>query len=153
MFLNMLAERLNFMPVPIVGKSFHSSNDQVSYNYFWFTNMPINDRHGALLFQTNKREVDISLVQYFYDLNSFQKNTFIGPVGKYDFHFISGVPQEVQKWLTVIKPFDMYIWVFLLASWVAVTIALIYINKIYNSMLKGPSKETQYQSNFLHFIL
>ena len=115
--------------------------------------MSVYDRHGALLFQSNKREVDISLVQTFYDWNLFLKNTFIGPVGYYDFHFISGVPQEVQKWLTVIRPFDIYIWAFLLASWVAVTIALIYINKIYSSWLKGSTKDTPYQSNFFNLIV
>ena len=74
------------------------------------------------------------------------KNDFIGPVGTYDFHFISGAPQERDNFKTLILPFDEYIWAFLVMSVVLVSITLIFINKIYATFSKESSKESMLES-------
>ena len=97
-------------------------------------------------FQSQKRESDISMVTTLYASNTYLGNDFIGPVISYDFHFLSGAPHTRNNFLTIFRPFDPYVWGFLLASIVVVSISLIYINKVYNSLSSESVKETPFQS-------
>ena len=63
-------------------------------------------------------------------------NDFIGPVGSYDLHLISGAPPERSEYLTLTKPFDSFTWVFTLISLVTVSIALICIEKLHATWSK-----------------
>ena len=81
-----------------------------------------------------------------YHPNTYLRSDFIGPVGSFDFHFISGAPQERKKHLTLIKPFDLYVWAFLLASLVVVSMALIFANKMFATWAKISLNETAFQS-------
>ena len=58
-------------------------------------------------------------------------NDFIGPVGTYDFHFLSGAPKRRSNLLSIIDPFNNAVWVWTWISTIAVTIALLTINVVY----------------------
>ena len=58
---------------------------------------------------------------------------------------VSGPPQTIPKFLTVINPFDRYVWAFSLASLGAVTIALLIIDKKHATWTKGSSKGESFQ--------
>ena len=100
------------------------------------------------LFQSQKRESDLSMVVTLYNSDNYLGNDFIGPVGSYEFHFLSGAPHTRNNFLTIIRPFDPYVWGFLLASVVVVSVSLIYINKVYNAMSSESVKETPLQSMY-----
>ena len=97
-------------------------------------------------FQSAERDSDITMVHVFYNATSYLQNDFIGPVTTYDFHFLSGAPLPRNNLLTLFRPFDPNVWGFLLASVVAVSISLIFINKMHNAMSNEPVKETPLQS-------
>ena len=99
-------------------------------------------------FQSQKRESDISMVTTLYDSETYIGNDFIGPVTSYDFHFLSSAPHTRNNFLTIIRPFDQYVWGLLLASIVVVSVSLIYINKAYNAMSSETVKETPLQSMY-----
>ena len=99
-------------------------------------------------FQSQKRESDISLVTTLYASNTYLGNDFIGPVTSYDFHFMSGAPLTRNNFFTLFRPFDPYVWGFLLASVVVVSVSLIYINKVYNALSSESVKETPLQSMY-----
>ena len=88
-----------------------------------------------------------------YHPNTYRQNDFIGPVGSWDFRFISGAPQKRQAYLTLIKPFDTYIWAFLLASVVAVTITLIIANKMFETWADVSLNETTFQSKIMCYYI
>ena len=88
------------------------------------------------------------MVLIFYDSNTYLGNDFIGPVSSYEFHFLSGAPHTRNNFLTIIRPFDPYVWGFLLASVVVVSVSLIYINKVYNAMSSESVEETPLQSMY-----
>ena len=71
------------------------------------------------------------MVHVFYHPTTYIGNDFIGPVGSYDLHLISGAPPERSEYLTLTKPFDSFTWVFTLISLVTVSIALICIEKLH----------------------
>ena len=84
------------------------------------------------------------LARWNYGKNEFVGSDFIGPLDTYDYHFISGAPQEVAGWLALITVFDGPTWAWLLASVVSVSIGLILVNR-YSIM---SPKETAYESKF-----
>ena len=82
------------------------------------------------------------LARWNYGPNEFARSDFIGPLDTYDYHFISAAPRRISGWLFLITVFDPPTWAFLFASVVAVSIALISINR-YSIM---SPKETAYES-------
>ena len=74
------------------------------------------------------------------------KADLIGPIRHWDFYFLTGAPQPTKDYLTLIKPFEPIVWAFVLASVVAVSIALISINKMYATWSNKPLKESAFQS-------
>ena len=91
------------------------------------------------------------MAQTLYFPNTYQQNDFIGPVDSWDFRLISGAPQKRKEYLTLIKPFDPYVWAFLLASVVAITIVLIKANKLFETWAGVSSNESTFQSKILGY--
>ena len=58
-----------------------------------------------------------------------------------EFYLYSAAPQEIPKYNTLIIVFDQYTWAFILASLVAVTIALITIDYIHAKWSGASSKD------------
>ena len=85
--------------------------------------------------QSSNREVSMCMVREDIRHDTFQLNDFTASVGAYEHHFISGSPKEINDWRTFINPFDKYVWSFLLGSIVAVTIIMIFVNKIQATMV------------------
>ena len=90
--------------------------------------------------------MDLCLVRGFYSSGVFLQNDFIGPIGSYDFHIISGAPKERDDYLKLVRPFDYQTWACLMVSLVTVCISLILINKTYAAWSNSPTKETPSQS-------
>ena len=86
--------------------------------------------------------------QELYHQNFSHRNDFIGPISTYDFHFLSGAPQEKKKSLALIRNCDNYVWTFLLVSIAAVSLVLIFVNKMYATLSKSPLEETSFQSMY-----
>ena len=97
------------------------------------------------LFQSSNREIDISILKLSYHPLRYLRNDFIGPVGSYDFHFISAAPPERKEYLTLTMPFDSYTWALIAASVVGVSMSLILIDKMHASLSRETS--TIFQSN------
>ena len=98
------------------------------------------------MFQSNNREVDISIVKFLYHSRHYLRNDFIGPVGSYDIHFRSGAPPERKEHFTLIMPFDSYTWALIVASVVGVSISLILIDKMHMTWSNEPSRDTIFKS-------
>ena len=67
-------------------------------------------------------------------------------MGQYDIYLLSGTPLPTKNYLTIFKPFDTYVWVFLIASLMAISGALILINKIHSMWSKDAAKDSAFQS-------
>ena len=76
----------------------------------------------------------------------YLKNDDIGTFGSFDFHFMTGAPPPVKDYLTLIRPFQHYVWAFTLVSLVAVSTALIFINKMYATFSEHVLRESAFQS-------
>ena len=62
---------------------------------------------------------------------SYKINDFIGPVKPFEVYLTSGAPPKTSDYLTIFKPFDRYVWGLLIASTLAVSATLIFINKMH----------------------
>ena len=85
------------------------------------------------------------MVQIGYSL-PFNGIDFIGPVAQYEYPFLSGAPLRKNNYLTLFRPYDSYVWGFLIASVVTVSLSLILINKIFNKFSDEAIKESALQS-------
>ena len=90
------------------------------------------------------REVDLVLFKVDYNPHSV-RNDLIGPVGSYDWHFVSAAPLERKEYLTLVWPFDSRTWALIVASVVGVSMSLILIDKMQASLSRETS--TIFQSN------
>ena len=95
-------------------------------------------------FQGVHRVIDLSIVKVNYDPYPF-KNDLIGPIGSYDFYFVSAAPLERNPGFTLARPFDSYTWALIAASVVGVSMSLILIDKMHASLSTETS--TIFQSN------
>ena len=84
-----------------------------------------------------------------YHSMRYLKNDFIGgTVSTYDFHFLTGAPPQTKDYLTLFKPFQPHVWTLIVASVVAITVALIFINKMHAKWSNYELKESTYQSKY-----
>ena len=120
----------------------------------WFViKTPIKLQTDTYFFQSVNRGTDISLIQSVYRQGVAEYNDFLGPVGTHNFKFVSATPKKIQNYLTLINPFDGYIWAFLFASVLAVTITLIIIDTVYRSWTTASKKDIIYQSKYKMYTL
>ena len=85
------------------------------------------------------------MVQLFYLLSTYSGSDFIGPITTYDFHFLSGAPNIRNSYSTLLRPFDLYIWSWFLASVTVISFLLIIIDRIHNKISKQLVKEDTLQ--------
>ena len=64
------------------------------------------------------------------------QNDFLGPIGVYDFHIISSVPETTLNYASIIKPFDATGWSLIVTSIISVLALLIVINKVSVTKIK-----------------
>ena len=96
-------------------------------------------------FQGSNREVDLVMFKFDYHQSNFGYNDFTGPIGSYDFYFVSAAPLERKEYLTLLWPFDSYTWALIAASVMGVSMSLILIDKMHASLSTETS--TIFQSN------
>ena len=88
-----------------------------------------------------------------YTPNMHLGSDFIGHIGQYTLHFISGAPKVKTSYATLVRPFDTQVWIFLFVSIAAVSITLVFINKVYEMMSDDLTRETPFQSTKKYLIL
>ena len=86
------------------------------------------------------------MVHLFYTPYSYIGSDFVGHVGQYNLHFLSGAPKIKTSFATLLRPFEPQVWVFLLVSIVSVSITLIFINKVYEMLSDDLMRDTPFQS-------
>ena len=86
------------------------------------------------------------MFNFFYHPNTYLKNDFIGPVGTYDFHFLSAAPKVRASYESIVRPFDTWVWIWTMVSTFFVTVALIIVNKLYESWYPETPKESIVES-------
>ena len=100
-----------------------------------------------LNFQSSQREADFVLTRASLGRHNFLRNDMIQPLGHaYNFHLVSSKQEEATNFLTTINPFDGYTWAFTLASIVAITFALIMIDKMYEKWANVSTNEVVHKS-------
>ena len=99
------------------------------------------------IFQSNEREIDIALTQEQYRTDIYLLNDFLFHSGSYDLHIGQGIPDKKINYLTIFKPFDGYIWVYIGASVVIVFITFIIIDIISSKWTDIQTKDVIFHSN------
>ena len=98
-------------------------------------------------FQSNHREADFILTRAACGKHNYLLNDMIQPLGNaYNFRLISSQPEEATNFFITINPFDGYTWAFTLASIIAVTFALIMIDKVYEKWANVSTDEVVHKS-------
>ena len=91
------------------------------------------------------------MLHNYYTPANYFKNDFVGgTVASNNFKFLTGAPLPTKDYLTIIKPFEPYVWAFILASLVAVTMTLIFINKMHATWSNDQLRESAFQSNHVN---
>ena len=67
-----------------------------------------------------------------------------------DIYALSANLKEIQNYKTLIKPLDKYVWGFLAASVLSITLAIILIDQRYTSWRNLATKNIAYHSTYAH---
>ena len=117
----------------------------------WFVIETVVKSHiSKYYFQSTNRGADLILTRSVYRQEVMMYNDYLRPVGAYNFRFASATPEKIKNYLTLITPFDGYIWAFLLASLVLITITLIIIDTMYASWTNTSKKDIIHQSKYIY---
>ena len=60
-------------------------------------------------------------------LETYRLNDYLIHIGNYDHHIISAIPEKTTDFSTMLKPFDVYIWIFIGISTIAIMLTLMTI--------------------------
>ena len=118
----------------------------------WFVNLNYNldnrpSQRVLHIFQVRSRDLDISMAHNSYHATDLNIETdFIGPLKSFSFHFITAAPRKREEYFSMFMCFDQIVWACLLASAVAVSMALIFIDKMYVKWSNQPARKTALQS-------
>ena len=81
-----------------------------------------------------------------YQKLQFADREFMRPIGKMSFHFLARSPQPTQNYLTLISPYDNYVWYLLGSSVVAISVSLTAVDIVYAKFTKTSTKGVLIQS-------
>ena len=97
-----------------------------------------------------------------YATVGYRDREFMRPIGEISFHLLAKAPQPTQNYLTIISPFDDYVWYMLAASVVAILLALLIVDISYakwtNTSMRGVLHQSKlnafpsFKIIFLHLI-
>ena len=97
-----------------------------------------------------------------YAKGDYPDREFMRPIGETSFHFLARAPQPTQNYLTIISPFDNYVWYILAASVVSISLTLLIVDISYakwtNTSMRGVLHQSKlnafpsFKIIFLHLI-
>ena len=90
----------------------------------------------------------MTVTQYENMNNHNLQREFMRPIGELSFHFMCRAPQPVQNYLTIISPYDNYVWALLGTSVMAITLTLFIIDFSYAKWMNTPMKGIFHHSMF-----
>lgn len=83
----------------------------------------------------------MGFVRLPFDYLSYKYIDYLSYISSWEIYPLSGRLQEIPNFLTVTNPFDKYVWIWLMASVIALTVTLIIIEKLYAIRMKIPAKD------------
>ena len=86
------------------------------------------------------------LMRVHYHKLQVPDREFMRPIGKMSFHFLARSPRLIQNYLTLISPYDIYVWYLLASSVVAISGSLIVVDIVYAKLTKTSTKGVFMQS-------
>ena len=98
-----------------------------------------------MYFQANIREVDLDLTREQYMHTIYRQNDFLFNIGSYDFIIASAIPEKTLDFATMLRPYDVYIWIFIIISVLAVTATMMVIEKTSCTWLGDSSTSSIHQ--------
>ena len=81
-------------------------------------------------FQANNREIDLALAREPYVTEIYRLNDYLFQSGEYNFLIISAKPEKTLGYTTMLKTYDVYTWMFIGISIVAVMLVMVVIEKV-----------------------
>ena len=97
-----------------------------------------------------KRDVEISVVRAIYTIYENNRVEYLGQLGSMNIYPLSRDLKQKQNYLTLIEPFDKYIWMFLAVSVLSVTLAIVMIDKCYLSWRNLVTEDVVYHSRITY---
>ena len=81
-------------------------------------------------FQSNTREVDLAWTRDMYFHSLYSLNDYLFHIGNFDLVLVSAIPETTLNSTTMLKAFDIYIWIFICISLIIVIVTMVVIEKI-----------------------
>ena len=100
-----------------------------------------------MIIQSNEREIDIALARQQYRTDIYLLNDFLFHIGSYAIHIVQAIPNKKLSYAMILRPFDGYIWVYIVISAWVIMIAFVVIEMVSTQWTKLPQKDLAYLSN------
>ena len=78
----------------------------------------------------------------------YRLNDFLFHIGNYDFSLLSARPEKTLGYTTMLKPFDIYVWIFIGISVISVMSVMVIIEKSFDTWVKNSSRSYIHQCKY-----
>ena len=89
--------------------------------------------------------MDFVLTRTQYMLETYHLNDYLFHIGNYDFHIISAIPEKTTDFSTMLKPFDVYIWLFIGISTIAIMLTMMAIEMTFCAYMEKNARTSIHQ--------
>ena len=77
--------------------------------------------------------------------DTYRLNDFLFHIGNYHYRIISAIPEKALTYTTMLKPFDIYIWVFIVVSVLSVLLIMMAIEETWGTWMGTTGKTSIHQ--------
>ena len=95
------------------------------------------------LSQANNRTADLVIGRCGYCASMGRLADYLAHMGSYDIYPLSGTPNKIQSYLTLVKPFDMLTWISVVVSVMATAMTLVMTDRLSVSWKRSKSEPHQ----------
>ena len=79
-------------------------------------------------FQSNNRDTDLTLMREMYLSDIYRLNDYLFHIGCLNFKISTAIPKKMFDYTTILKPYDIYIWISIGISVFAVIFTMVAIS-------------------------
>ena len=87
----------------------------------------------------------MALIREMYLFDTYRLNGYLFHIGSLNFIILTAIPERMLDYTTILKPYDIYIWILIFISVFAVMITMVAISQISILWIENSARRSIHQ--------
>ena len=96
----------------------------------------------SMYFQSNNRDTDLTLMREGYSTDAYRLNDYLFHIGSNNVKILTDIPEKALDYTTILKPYDIYIWMSIGVSVFAVMFTMVAISQTSSLWIENPARSS-----------